>query len=196
MTVITESLAIRKWVTVVEEIRHDGGPPVDEPLVKAAVGVVIKNPYAGRYTDSLEGLIEPSVPLARELVRRCHDALGGRTPQSCGKGAIIGTAGDQDHGVACITTPFGDAMRAEIDGITWVTSNTKVAGPGASIDIPLAYKRALFVREYYDTITFTVPDGPKPDEIVVIAAMATRGRVHHRVGGLSVDEVKGEDGLR
>lgn len=189
-------LEVRKWVTFVEEISHDGGPPVDEPLVKAAVAAVIRNPYAGRWSETLDELIEPSVPLAKELVARCHAALGGRTPESCGKGAIIGTAGDQDHGVACITTPFGDAMRAEIDGITWVTSTTKVAAPGTPIDIPLAYKRALFVREFYDTITLTIPDGPRADEIVVIAAMANRGRVHHRCGGLAKDEVSVGDGLR
>jgi hypothetical protein len=190
------ALSIRKWVTTVEEIHHDGGPSVDEPLVKAAVGVVIKNPYAGRWSDSLGDLIEPSVPLAVELVARCRAALGGRIAESCGKAAIVGTAGEQDHGVACVTTPFGDAMREEIDGITWVTSTSKVAAPGTPIDVPLAYRRALFVREYYDTVTLTVPDGPKHDEIVVVAAMATRGRVHHRVGGLTRDEVSVGDGLR
>jgi hypothetical protein len=190
------ALSIRKWVTTVEEIHHDGGPPVDEPLVKAAVGVVIRNPYAGRWSENLDDLIEPSVPLAVELVARCRAALGGRIAESCGKAAIVGTAGDQDHGVACVTTPFGDAMRKEIDGITWVTSTSKVAAPGTPIDVPLAYRRALFVREYYDTVTLTVPDGPKPDEIVVVAAMATRGRVHHRVGGLTREEVRVGDGLR
>lgn len=191
------SLSVRKWVTHVEEVSFDGaGPAVDEPLVKAVVGAVIRNPYAGTWSASLDELIEPSIPLARELVARCRAALGGREPQSCGKAAIVGTAGDQDHGIACITTPFGDAMRAEIDGITWVTSTAKVAGAGAAIDVPLAYKRALFVREYYDTITLSIPDGPKPDEIVVVAAMASRGRVHHRVGGLARDEVSVGDGLR
>ena len=189
-------LTVRKWVTFAEEISSDGGPAVEEPLVKAAVAAVIKNPYAGRWSENLDELIEPSIPLARELVARCHAALGGRQAESCGKGAIVGTLGDQDHGVACITTPFGDAMRAEIDGITWVTSTSKVAAAGATIDIPLAYRRALFVREFYDTVTLTVPDGPRPDEIVVIAAMASRGRVHHRVGGLRRDEVSVGDGLR
>jgi len=190
-------LSVRKWVSHVEEVSYDGaGEAVEEPLVKAVVAAVIRNPYADRWSESLELLIEPSVPLARELVARCRAALGGRTPQSCGKAALVGTGGDQDHGIACITTPFGDALRAEIDGITWVTSTAKVAAAGTAIDVPLAYKRALFVREYYDTITLTIPDGPKPDEIVVAAAMASRGRVHHRVGGLARDEVSVGDGLR
>lgn len=190
------TLTVRKWVTHVEEISTDGGPAIDPPLVKAAVGAVITNPYAGRYAETLELLIEPSAALARELVDRCARALGAREPESCGKGAIVGAAGEQEHGVACLTTPFGDAMRDRIGGITWVTSTSKVAGPGTSLDVPLAYKGALFVREFYDTVTIAVPDGPRADEIVVIAAMASGGRPHHRVGGLAKDEVAVGDGLR
>jgi hypothetical protein len=190
------SLRVRKWVTFVEEVHHEGGPEADPPLLKAAVAAVVENPFAGRFVEDLSPLIEPSIPLAKELVARTHAALGGHAPESCGKGAIVGTAGEQDHGIATITTPFGDALRAEIDGITWVTSTSKVAAAGSSLDIPLAYKRALYVREFYDTITITIPDGPKPGEIVVAAAMASRGRVHHRVGGLAKHEVSVGDGLR
>jgi hypothetical protein len=186
---------IRKWLSVVEEIDHDGGPDSDVALRKAAVAVVITNPYAGRYSTDLTELLEPSGELAGLLVDRCAALLGGAA-QSCGKAAIVGTLGEQEHGVACLTTPFGDAMRNAIDGITWVTSTTKVGGPGASIDVPLAHKRALFVREFYDTVTVTVPDGPRPDEIVVIAAMADGGRLHHRVGGLALSEATAGDGLR
>jgi hypothetical protein len=190
------TLSVRAWVTFTQDVRSDTGPAVDEPLVKAAVGAVIANPYAGRHAASLDELLEPSGALAAELVARCARALGGREPQSCGKAAIVGVAGEQEHGVACLTTPFGDAMRDGIGGSTWVTSNTKVAATGSPIDVPLAYKRALFVREFYDTVTFCVPDGPRPDEIVVIAAMASRGRVHHRVGGLAQAEATAGDGLR
>jgi hypothetical protein len=187
---------VRKWVTFTEEVNHEGGPAADPPLVKAAVGAVIKNPYAGRYADDLEELIGPSTDLAKELVARCAAALGTHQPEACGKGAIVGVAGEQEHGVACLTTPFGDAMRNGIGGNTWVTSTTKVAAAGAALDVPLAYKSALFVREFYDTVTLTVPDGPRPDEIVVIAAMANRGRVHHRVGGLAKAEATVGDGLQ
>jgi hypothetical protein len=33
-----------------------------------------------------------------------------------------------------------------------------------------------------------VPDAPLPDEIVVILAVASRGRIHARLGGLTRDE--------
>lgn len=189
-------LEIRKWVTLSEEIHHEGGPGADSPLVKAAVAAVIANPYAGTWSEDLDDLIGPSAELERELVDRCAQALGGSEPEACGKGAIVGVAGEQEHGVACLTTPFGEAMRERIGGSTWVTSTTKASAPGASIDVPLAYKAALLVRAFYDTITVTVPDAPRPDEIVVIAAMSTRGRGHHRVGGLTVEEATKGDGLR
>jgi hypothetical protein len=193
---MSKSLDVRKWLTLIEEANHEGGPPADPPQVKAATAAVIANPYAGGFSDSLADLVEPSAELAHELVERCAAALGADEAEGCGKGAIVGVAGEQEHGVACLTTPFGDAMRGGIGGTTWVTSTTKVGAAGAGLDVPLAYKRALFVREFYDTITVSVPDAPRPGEIVVIAAMSTRGRVHHRVGGLAKVEAIQGDGLR
>ncbi|MFI6956562.1 amino acid synthesis family protein [Nocardia sp. NPDC050408] len=186
---------VRAWYTHVEQINSDSGPAVAEPLVKAAVTAVIKNPYAGRYSEDLGDLIAPSAALAIELVARCKAALGGAEAESCGKGAIVGMDGEQEHGVACLTTPFGDAMRNGIGGNGWVTSATKMGTAGTAIDIPLAYKNALFVREFYDAITICVPTGPRANEIAVVAALATRGRVHHRIGGLAKHEAIG-DGLR
>jgi hypothetical protein len=44
-------------------------------------------------------------------------------------------------------------------------------------------------------MTITLHDGPQPDEIAIIAVYATRGRPHHRVGGLAASDIKGVDGL-
>src|SRR3712207_6390401 len=109
------ALQVRKWVSVVEEINNDGGPDLDRPLRKAAVAAIIKNPYAGRWAESLDELLEPSGALARELVKRCVAVLGDPA-ESCGKAAVVGTSGEQEHGVACLTTPFGDALRDGIGG--------------------------------------------------------------------------------
>lgn len=188
-------LHVRKWFAVVEEIHDDGGPPVSPALRKAAVGAVIRNPYAGRWSEDLDELVGPSGELARELVRRCVEILGVQA-ESCGKAAVVGSAGEQEHGVACLTTPFGDALREGIGGSSWVTSTSKVGAPGEPIDVPLAYKNALFVREFYDTVTVRVPDAPRPGEIVVLTALASSGRIHSRVGGLTRAEATVGDGLR
>lgn len=186
---------VRSWTTLVQEIHHEGGLPTTEPLRRSAAVAVIRNPYAGRWSDDLDELVAPSGQLAEELVRRALEALGTEA-EGCGKGAIVGVAGEQEHGVACLTTPFGDAMRNGIGGTTWVTSTTKVAAAGTAIDIPLAYKRALMVRAFYDAITVAVPDAPRPDEIAVIAALSSAGRVHDRVGGLRKEDATAGDGLR
>ena len=186
----------RKWVSMVEEIHHDGGPAGSEPLVRAAVGVVITNPFAGRYVEDLTPLIAPSAELATALGGRAVALLGGRPALSYGKGGIAGVGGEQEHVVACVTTLFGDALRDSVGGgEAWVSSATKVASAGTSLDIPLAHKDALYVRAHYDAITFAVPDGPRPDELLIVVAVATGGRPHHRVGGLRADEITG-GGLR
>jgi hypothetical protein len=68
-------------------------------------------------------------------------------------------------------------------------------GPlGATIDIPIAHKDALYVRDNYDTMEVTVPDAPFPGEIAVICVWPPC-RMNARLGGLKAIEIKG-DGLR
>jgi len=80
-------------------------------------------------------------------------------------------------------------------GKAWVPSTGKIGAPGATLDIPLAHKDALYVRSNYDTVTVSFGDAPRADEVVIAFAFATRGRLHARLGGISADEVVGEDGL-
>lgn len=182
---------VRRWVSLVEETLHENGPAAAEPLVKVACGVVIENPFAGRYVDDLTPLTEPSAALGTELGNRAVALLGGREPESYGKGGIAGVNGEQEHVVACVTTVFGNALRDAVGGgAAWISSATKTAAAGTAIDLPLAYKDELYVRSHYDAVTFSVPDAPRPDELLVCVAVASGGRVHHRVGGMSVEEAR------
>jgi Amino acid synthesis len=186
---------VRKWVGTVEEIEHEGGPRNGAPLRKAVCAAVLRNPLAGGFTEDLTPLVAPSAELGAELGRRAADLLGAPA-EGYGKGAIAGAAGEQEHAVACITTPFGDALREAIGGgVAWIPSATKTAPPGETLDIPLAFKDALYVRSHYDAVALRVPDGPRADEIVVAVALSSGGRVHARLGGLHRDEAQG-DGLR
>ena len=180
---------VREWFGFVQEISHEGGPVQDEPLVKAAAGVIIANPFAGRYVEDLSALTGPSASLGIALGARAVALLGGRPVEGYGKGGIAGINGDQDQVVACITTVFGDAFREAVGGgAAWISSATKTASAGTSLDIPLAYKDELYVRSHYDAVTITIPDAPRPDELLICVAVSTRGRIHQRVGGLSRDE--------
>ncbi|HEX6988808.1 MAG TPA: amino acid synthesis family protein [Bacillota bacterium] len=190
-------LRIRKWVVVVEEVhlamgRSDDGPP----LRKGAVCAVLHNPYAGRYVEDLGPLVEASRALGDELARRAREALGAPV-ESYGKAGLVGVNGDQEHANALLTTVFAEGLRREAGGgKAWIPSMTKISGPGERIDVPLAFKDALYVRSHYDGITVSVPDAPQPDEIVIIGAYASRGRINARLGGVRKEEVEGRDGLR
>ena len=51
------------------------------------------------------------------------------------------------------------------------------------------------MRSHYDTVTVTFNDAPAHDEVIVIFAFSTRGRLHARLGGLEASDIEGENGL-
>ena len=186
---------IKRVLTFREEVRFTSGRPVNPPLLKAAAVAVLDNPFAGRFEEDLSPLVKASEDVGREI---CPLAAGllGSAPQSYGKAAVVGMNGEQEHGVAMLTTVFGNVMReAAGGGAAWVSSVTKRAAPGATVDVPLAHKDALYVRSHYDGMTITLHDAPLPDEIAIICVYASRGRPHARVGGLAANEITGVDGL-
>ena len=181
---------IRKLITYCEEIRLEGGQEDGEgPLRKVACLAAIPNPYARRsWSEELDELVQPSGELARVLAEGALHALGAPV-ESYGKAAIVGLAGEQEHANACITSVFGDAFRSAIGGgKAWLPSVTKRASAGASIDIPICYKDAIWVRSHYDSITVSVPDAPLDDEVLVALAVTNRARINARLGGLTKDE--------
>lgn len=193
---VDAAYTVRSWYAHAEEIWEAGGPRLAQPMVKAVAAAVIANPFAGRWQPDLTALIAPSAALGAELGRRAAALLGGRPVHSYGKGGMAGTAGEQEHVVACVTTVFGDALRAAVGGgAAWISSATKVAVAGSPLDLPLAHKDALYVRSHYDAVTVTVPAAPRPDELVIAVAVASGGRPHERVGGLRAQDAAG-DGLR
>ena len=58
------------------------------------------------------------------------------------------------------------------------------------------FKDAAFVRTHYDAMEIRVPDAPRSGEIVLAIVVTDGGRPHPRIGGLTKDEAKKEDGLR
>ncbi len=181
---------VRGWYSTLHEIRHDGGEPGDT-LIKVAVGVVIRNPFAGKFVADLSDIVNPSAAIGHALGERAASLLGNRPVNSYGKGGIAGTAGEQEHVVACITTLFGDPLREQVGGgRAWISSVSKVAAAGTAIDIPLAHKDELYIRSHYDAVTFSVPDGPRPDELLICVAVASGPRVHQRVGGKTVADLE------
>ncbi len=189
---------IRKWYLQVEEtLSGINGEPADgDSLRKFVLAACLHNPFAGRYVDDLSSWIEPSPELGHEFGRRLREAAQGRAIESYGKACLVGTDGEYEHGNALLTNPAANPLREAVGGAkSWVPATGKRGGPGTIIDIPLAHKDALYVRSHYDTVSAQFNDGPNRDEVIVIWAFATRGRLNARLGGLQAADVQGEDGL-
>lgn len=193
-----QSYHVRKWFTYVEDtLALESGPLADgEPVRKIVVAAAIHNPYAGRFSETLGTIVDDSKQLGKEFARRVVEATGGRAVQSYGKGCIVGANGEYEHGNAFLTALFADPIRSAIGGgLSWVPSAGKRGAPGTTLDIPLGHKDALYVRSHYDTFTVSFTDTPGPDEVLVAFAVATRGRLHARLGGLRHEQIEGKDGL-
>ncbi len=189
-------MRIRKLVTVVEEILEDGGRAAAKPVKKVAAVAVIENPFAGRFVEDLQPLIKTGEELGELLGRRAAAALGAPV-HSYGKAAIVGTDGEYEHAAAILHPTLGTPFRAAVGGgKAIIPSAKKLGAPGTSIDVPLHFKDAAFVRTHFDAMEVRLPDAPRANEILVALVVTDGGRPHPRVGGLTVAEAKKEDGLR
>ena len=189
---------IRKRLVAVEEVFHEGGMPVAEPLKRGAILCIIRNPFAGRYVAEIAAFMDDLKPLGLLMARDLVAALGGAPDaiEGYGKGAIVGSAGEIEHG-ALWHVPGGYAMRETLgDAKAIVPSTKKVGGPGARLDIPVTHINASYVRSHFDAMEVGVPDAPRADEMVLALVMTTGPRVHARVGGLKASEIAVFDGQR
>jgi hypothetical protein len=182
-------IKVRRTYAITEERQEEAGRTAAQPLRRVAAIAIVENPYAGRYVDDLKPMIEGSVGLGRTMADVALRAFGQHEIQSYGKGGIVGTAGEQEHANALLTSAFANPIRDAIGGgDAWISSFTKKGGPGTLIDIPMNHKDDIWVRSHYDGMSVALPDAPMPDEIAVIFCIASRGRLNARVGGLTHDE--------
>ena len=214
---------LRRTFTHVEDIFHEFGPPAAVPLRRGAIGAVLANPFAGRYEPDILPMMDALQPLGIALAQQLLVAmkLPAERIEGYGKGAIIGAAGELEHG-ALWHVPGGYAMRellgwkgdrnAYVQGsaqaavqastpqpgnaLAIVPSTKKVGAPGTALDVPLTHINAAYVRSHFDAIEVRVPGAPRADEMVFILVMSTGARVHSRVGGLKAADIAQWNGLR
>jgi hypothetical protein len=213
-------IEIRRVFTQLEEIRHEFGPAPATPLLRGAIAAVLTNPYAGRYEPDILPMMEALNAVGLDMARQLLGAMDLPVERiaTYGKGAIVGAAGELEHG-ALWHVPGGYAMRELLgwkgdraaymagkgDGgikgqpgnaLAIVPSTKKVGPPGATLDVPLTNINASYVRGQFDAIEVRVPGAPAADEVVYILAMSTGYRIHDRVGGLRAEAIAKWDGLR
>jgi hypothetical protein len=190
---------IRKIVTFVEETHREMGKTVEPATRRAAAAAVIENPFAGRYVEDLSELIEIGEELGALLTERAVAALGipGPSAESYGKAAAVGENGELEHAAAVLHPKLGTPVRRVLGkGAALIPSAKKRGGMGVTLDIPLGHKDAAYVRSHFDGMEIRVSDAPRANEILVAIAVTDSGRPLARIGGLTKDQIKGEDGLR
>ncbi len=190
---------IRKIIVQVDEVLQEAGQAVNPPSRRALAMAVIANPYAGKFSDNLDILMDIGEELGGLLGERCVKALGIKPEeaQSYGKAAIVGEAGELEHAAAILHPKLGAPLRKAVSkGAALVPSAKKQGTLGTAIDVPLGHKDAAFVRSHFDAMEARVSDAPRANEIVVAVVVTDSGRPQARTGGLQVHEIIGQDGLR
>lgn len=175
-------MRIRKTVIIKEIIEADGVGEACDPITRVVAVAVVQNPFAGRFVGDLSPLFDIGGQLGERLMGEAVNLLAG-PPVSYGKAAIVGVAGDLEHGGAMIHPKLGKPMRAAVGGgKALIPSNAKVAAAGVPIDLPLGHKDEAWSFDHFDTMTVMVADAPRPDEIVLCMAVSDGPRPHPRVG--------------
>ena len=212
-------IEIRRIFTHVEQILHEFGPVGPVPLLRGAIGVVLTNPFAGRYEPDILPMMAALDPVGLDMAQKLCAAMGvpAERIEGYGKGAIVGAAGELEHG-ALWHVPGGYAMHELLgwkgdakayakgqgeektgqpgNALSIVPSTKKVGAPGTALDVPLTHVNAVYVRSHFDAIEVRVPGAPLADEIVFILAMSTGPRIHARVAGLAASAISQWNGLR
>jgi hypothetical protein len=180
------SIKVRKTVLIVEDTHREMGQTVQPALRKAAAIAIVENPFAGRYVQDLSPLVDFGEVLGDTLTRRAVEALqvAPSEVKGYGKGAVIGSAGEIEHGAALIHPKMGKPLRAAVNGGKAIVPSTKKrGGPGTRIDVPLFFKDDEWWMPYLDAMEISVPDAPGPDEVLVAVVLSSAGRPLARLGG-------------
>lgn len=186
-------IGLRKLVAYRELVLTEAGEQPVRPAQRASVAAVLRNPWVGTRPDhELAAEVQRIAPvLARLLTGRLVDSLGKVSDiEAFGKAAIVGSAGEIEHGGALIHTPyFGNLMREFLDGESIICFADTRADAGESLVVPLWHKSEAATRSHYQTIAVRVPDAPRGDELVIVAAASTGPRPHPRIGDRATDPV-------
>lgn len=177
------SIILRKVCGFTETV-HLEGKELAKPFRQVAFAAVFKNPWLERgFVEDLTPEIERLSPqLGEILAGECIAQLGGPQNVACfGKAAVVGLAGEIEHGNALIhTVSFGNPIRTAIGGETWMVSSQKRGAAGCTLEIPVAHKTIDKNQASYHSVEIRIPDAPFDNELVVAVAMTDSVRPQAR----------------
>ena len=184
-------MKLRQITVINQDVLSEGGRELVTPCRRVAACGVLHNPRAGLPpTDDFTDLVDLSVEAGRVLTARALEALGKLPPRGYGKAVVVGTAGDLEHGASMIHVRIGLAMREGAGGgPALIPGNSKVGGPGTPIDVIFGGIEDSWDYDAMDTMTVSVADAPRPDEVLLVVAFLGGGRPNARIKGASPEQV-------
>jgi hypothetical protein len=182
---------VRRYHTLVEDTLTEGGVSLSRPVRRVAVAAIVANPWAGQpHVEDLSGFVHEACPaLSRAIMARILPLYTGDDHvEAFGKAVVVGLGGEVEHGAALIHNPFfSDTVRDNVGGTSVIASTEARGQAGTTVHVPLCHVTAASTRTHYQGFAVTVPDGPHPDEIVVIVATSSGGRPLPRIGDRRTD---------
>lgn len=156
-----------------------GNPGGNMPATRStrvAAAAVVSNAWCQPGNMGLSALAELGEELAESLLPELTELLG-EPVQAYGKAVIVGTSGTLEHGAALIHPRLGRPVRRAIGGgVSVIPSNSKIGVAGAAIDIPLGHKDDAWSFDHIDTLTLSVSDAPRAEELVLFLSFASGAR--------------------
>lgn len=183
---------IRKISTFVDTVFTEGARDLDSPLKLCVAAAVIKNPWVGRDVEDLSAEVQAQAPeIALLLTQEIIESLGSADRvEAYGKGAIVGTDGELEHGAAFLHTPyFGNVMRERLNSTQWISYADVRGAAGIRLTIPMADTVTSGKRTHFITHSFSIVDAPAHDELVIAMVAANGGRPFARIGDRTTDPV-------
>src|SRR5438128_9620788 len=174
-------IEIRKIITTRETVFSELGVEANRPVTRAVGMAVIRNPFAGQFVEDLRPLFEAGAMLGERLMPELVKLLD--VPAvSYGKGAIVGVAGEMEHGGACVHPMLGKPMRAAVGGGRPLYPPTSRLLRLAPASMCRSGTRMTLGHSRISIRSVTVADAPRPNEILVVMAIADGGRLRNLCG--------------
>lgn len=177
----------RQITVISQDVFSEGGRKLATPCKRVAACGVLHNPHAGQAAiDDFTALADLSAEAGKALTARALEALKPLNPRGYGKAVIVGTAGDLEHGASMIHVRMGLAMRQGAGGgPALIPGNAKIGGPGTQVDVLFGGLEDAWDYDAMDTMTVSVPDAPRHDEILLIVGFLGGTRPNARIKGAS-----------
>jgi hypothetical protein len=183
---------VRQITVISQEVLSEGGRILATPTRRVAAAAVLRNPFAGQAPiDDFAPLVELSVEAGKLLTARALAALAPLAPRGYGKAALVGLDGDLEHGASMIHVRMGIAMRQGAGGgPALIPGNAKVGPAGSAIDVIFGGLEDAWDYDAMDTMTVSIADAPRPNEILLVAAFLGGGRPNARIKGAPAADVR------